>query len=77
MNDIFTTVPNTSCFKSIFNKDFVSVEELWGAIEELYFDKEHIQEEFDDYKEYVRENYNLKSNSEITGDLDDDRYIRI
>ena len=76
-NDVFTTVPDTKYFKEIFNKDFVSIEELWGAIEELYFDKEHLEEELEDLKQNIEDNYKPLNNSDITGDLDDDRYPSI
>lgn len=77
MNDVFTSVPDTSYFKKIFDKDFVSIEELWGAIELLYSDKERLEEKIEELEQDIRDNYRPLSNSEITGDLDDDRYMPI
>lgn len=76
-NDVFTTVPDTEYFKKIFQKDFVSIEELWGTIEELYFDNEHLQEKLEELEQNIQDNYKPLKNSEITGDLDDDRYPSI
>ena len=38
-------------------QDLVSIEDLLNVIEELDYEKEEIQGEFDDYKEMVDQNY--------------------
>ena len=49
------------------NKDMVSVEDILTRLEELIDDIEHLQDEFDDYKQYVEDNYKPLSQAEQIG----------
>lgn len=39
-------------------KDLVTIDELLDAIDTLLYEVKHLQEEMDDYKKYVEDNYN-------------------
>lgn len=43
------------------------LEDIESMIEDLVYYYHQLEEEFDDYKEYVKENYNMKSPYEIYG----------
>lgn len=49
------------------NKDIISVEELLGVIEDLYFEKEHLEEELQDLKQDIEDNYKPISPYEMYG----------
>lgn len=53
--------------KHFKNKDLVSVEEILSELEEVIDDLEYLKEEFDDYKEYVKDNYREIPYSEQVG----------
>lgn len=59
MEDIYISIKyENDWFKRIFdNKDFISLEEIRNKIEELYDEKNHIEEEFNDFKQDVEDNY--------------------
>lgn len=40
-----------------FKQDIISVADLIARLEELYGEVETLEEQFEDYKEYVSENY--------------------
>lgn len=39
------------------NKDLITFEELLSDYENLIFENEHLQEEFEEYKEFVKDNF--------------------
>lgn len=39
-------------------KDLVTIDELLDGIDNLLYEVKHLQEEMDDYKKYVEDNYN-------------------
>lgn len=43
--------------KLFFNKDYVSIEDLLAMIEELQDELDHKDEVFEDYKQFVADNY--------------------
>lgn len=49
------------------NKDFVSVEDVLTELEQVIDDMETLQEEFDDYKRDVEDNYKPISYAEQVG----------
>ena len=49
------------------DKDFYSIDELIGIIEDLDADLEKLQEEYEDYKNYVSDNYRQISYEEQIG----------
>lgn len=57
-----------------FHKDFVSVEDVLTELEEVIDDMEALQEEFDNYKEYVKDNYRELSQAELIGYNERDFY---
>ena len=44
--------------------------ELIDIISDLDYEKEILQEEFEDYKEFVKDNYKQKTNEEIYGGIE-------
>jgi len=60
VNNIYVSTKEMASWvvdKHFRNKDLVSVDELLCALEDALDDLEHLQEEFDDYKEYIESNY--------------------
>ena len=54
--------------KKYFKKDDVaSIEDLFALIEDLDSDKDMLQEEFDNYKQYVEDNYKFMPTEEQIG----------
>jgi hypothetical protein len=49
------------------NKDILSIEDLLVVLEELYADKERLEEELEDLKQDVRDNYKPISPYEMYG----------
>lgn len=56
------------------NKDILSIEDLLGVIEELYADKERIEEEYEDFKRQVEDNYEPISPYKMYGISERDFY---
>ena len=56
------------------NKDIISIEDLLGVIEELYADKERIEEEYEDFKRQVEDNYEPISPYKMYGISERDFY---
>ena len=54
--------------------DFIPVDSWKSLAEDLLYELDKLQEEFDDYKEFVKDNYIPRPMSDYTGDLEDDRY---
>lgn len=59
MNEVFIDIrKENELIKKLFtNKDYVSVEDLLAVIEELQDELDHKDEVFEDYKQYVADNY--------------------
>ena len=53
----FDCISSTTIDKMGIKKDLISVGELIGIIEDLYFEKERIEEEYEDFKKQVEDNY--------------------
>lgn len=51
----------------ITSTEYKELEDIECLIEDLIYYYEHLEEEFEDYKEYVKENYNMKSPYETYG----------
>lgn len=55
-------------------KDILSIEDLLVVLEELYADKERIEEEYEDFKRQVEDNYEPISPYEMYGVSERDFY---
>ena len=55
-------------------KDILSIEDLLVVLEELYADKERIEEEYEDFKRQVEDNYKPISPYEMYGVSERDFY---
>lgn len=67
MDEIFmrtATLPQWLCEKYFNSKDFVSVEDLVGIIEDLDNDLEYEKEEFEEFKQDVEDNYKFVGQGE-------------
>ena len=58
----------------ITSTEYKELGDIECLIEDLIYYYEHLEEEFEDYKEYVKENYNMKSPYEIYGISKEDFY---
>ena len=47
--------------------DFIPVDSWKNLAEDLLYEFDKLQEEFEDYKEFVKDNYKQKTNEEIYG----------
>jgi hypothetical protein len=63
MEDIYVKVKGRT-FEKLFNEDLVSMEDVFATLEELMFDKERLEEEFEDYKQEVKEFYEPRTDVE-------------
>ena len=50
--------------------DFIPVDSWKNLAEDLLYEFDKLQEEFDDYKEFVKDNYKQKTNEEIYGGIE-------
>ena len=60
MNEVYINIKDIPewLIKKYFNKkEFYSIDELISIIDDLDSDLGRIQEQFEDYKEYVKDNY--------------------
>ena len=59
MNEVYIVLKNEKeCIKDLFPKqDLVSVDELISKLEELIDEVKHKDEEMEEYKQYVNDNY--------------------
>jgi hypothetical protein len=53
----FDCISSATIDKMGIKKDLISVGELIGIMEDLYFEKERIEEEYEDFKKQVEDNY--------------------
>lgn len=70
MDEVFIrtwTLPEWLVKKYYKGKDFVSIDELITTIEDLDSDRDMIEEEFEDYKQYVEDNYKFIGEKEAVG----------
>ena len=58
--------------KRFSDKDFISLEELLGDYEELVYDKQHLEEEIEDIKQDIQDNYKKIPYGEQVGISDRD-----
>ena len=50
--------------------DFIPVDSWKSLAEDLLYEFDKLQEEFEDYKEFVKDNYKQKTNEEIYGGIE-------
>ena len=70
MDEIFMrtiTLPQWLCEKYFNNKNFVSIEDLVGIIEDLDNDLEYTKEKLEDFKQDVEDNYKFVGQGEQIG----------
>lgn len=63
--DLKIEVP--TLYKDVIGANYTTINELFAIIDDLKGDINHLQEEFDDYKEDVRDNYKPISYAEQIG----------
>ena len=51
--------------------DFIPVDSWKNLAEDLLYEFDKLQEEFEDYKEFVKDNYKQKTNEEIYGGINE------
>ena len=56
------------------DKDLVSIDDLLGIIQDLYYENERLKEEFEDYKRQVEDNYEKISPYKMYGISERDFY---
>lgn len=61
-------------YKDVIGSNFTSINDLLAIIDDLKYELNHLQEEFDDYKEYVKDNYKELSQAELIGFNERDFY---
>lgn len=61
-------------YRDMFGENYTTIEDLFEIIDDLYFKLDRLQEEFDDYKEYVKDNYRELSQAELIGFNERDFY---
>lgn len=49
--------------------DFIPVDSWKNLAEDLLYEFDKLQEEFEDYKEFIKDNYKQKTNKEIYGGI--------
>lgn len=66
MNEVFINIKNTTLEK-IFNKNLISIEEMYCMIEELQNENEELKEKLETEEEIKNDFYKPKSYKEIYG----------
>lgn len=61
-------------YKDLMGSNFTTINDLFAIIDDLKADISHLEEEFDDYKEYVKDNYRELSQAELIGFNERDFY---
>ena len=75
MEEIYIKIANCNFLKKYFkNKDLVSIDDLLGIIEDLYYENERLKEEFEDFKRQVEDNYEKISPYKMYGISERDFY---
>lgn len=46
-------------------QDIISIDDLLGILEDLYFEKEHLEEEIEDIKQDIEDNYKPYTKKEL------------
>lgn len=73
MENIYVDISGIShTLSNYFNKEQVSIEELLGALEEVIDAKDYIEEELEDFKRNLEENFRPIPISEQVGISDKD-----
>jgi hypothetical protein len=70
MDEVFIrtwTLPEWLCNKYFKNIDYVSIEDLISIIEDLDSDKERLEEELDDLRQDIKDNYKYIGMREAIG----------
>lgn len=70
MSELYITtisLPEWLVEKYFKNKSLVSVEEIINVIEDLDDDLERVEEQFEDYKKFVNDNYKFIDTREAIG----------
>ena len=70
MNNIYIKaeeIPTELIEKYFNNKDLVTIDQLICALDDANFDLKKLEEEFEDYKNYVESNYREMSYAEQIG----------
>lgn len=61
IKDVFVRIPEKSWLRRIFGeKDYVSIEDIFGKLEDQYDEIDELKEKYDDLKDDLEENYELK-----------------
>lgn len=65
MNKIYIEVYDLPLeIQDMFDNKYISIENLVYTIEELNYELNHVKEEFENYKQYVNDNYKIISQAE-------------
>ena len=72
MDDIFINIEEDDCLKRFFDKSFISVEEMREKIFELKDELDNLREEYEMYRDYVKDNYMQIPVSQQIGITDED-----
>lgn len=56
------------------DKDLISIDDLLGIIQDLYYENERLKEEFEDFKRQVEDNYEKISSYKMYGISERDFY---
>ena len=71
MKDIYVNIKGYS-FEKKFNKDLVSLDDILNVLEDLFFDCERLEEEIEDIKDDINDNFQRVSISSQVGIYDRD-----
>lgn len=71
LGDLRIEVPQF--YKSMIG-NYTTINELFEIVDDLVYQKNKLQEEFDDYKQNVEDNYRPYSPAELYGITDEDFY---
>lgn len=69
MEDILVKVTGYT-FEKLFDKDIVSLEDVFNKLEEEHLEVKRLEEELEDLKQNVKDNFKPLSNKELYGDIE-------
>lgn len=55
------------CYRNTLGENFTTINDLFEIIDDLVYQKDKLQEEFDEYKQNVKDNYRFVGMSEQVG----------